>query len=189
MPLPPTLLDGLEGRRVEKEDCCCWGLIRWRLVFNQHHGNDDARTKPPPDPLPPTPSSGLRSPPAQPICWRLGTCLGLPRWDLAPPRPGGGERRVSLGRNYRTPYREGLTLEKAQKRLRRHREVANPSHLGSTLLQALSHVITMATYTVIIYPTLKKKDIEAQRSSLVPGPYSRQSPLFAAAHCAWSLCL
>lgn len=79
-------------------------------------------------PCPPTPSSGLLSPPAQPICWRLGTCLGLPRWELAPPRPGGGKRRVSLGRNYRIPYREGLTLERAQKRLRRYSEVVNPSH-------------------------------------------------------------
>lgn len=74
-------------------------------------------------PCSPTHSSGLLSPPAQPICWRLGTCLGLPRWELVPPRPGGGERRVRLGRNYRTPYRECLTLEETQRRLRRHRDV------------------------------------------------------------------
>lgn len=157
------------------------------MVFNQHHGNDDARTKPPPDPLPPTPSSGLRSPPAQPICWRLGTCLGLPRWELAPPRPGGGERRVSLGRNYRTPCREGLTLEKAQKRLRRHREES--ACVGSPLLlQALSHLISMATYTVIIYPILKKEDIEAHRSLLVQGHIANRAP-FTVAHCSWSLCV
>lgn len=48
-------------------------------------------------PCPPTPSSGLLSPPAQPICWRLGTCLGLPRWELAPPRPWGWGEEGELG--------------------------------------------------------------------------------------------
>lgn len=138
-------------------------------------------------PCPPTPSSGPLSPPAQPICWRLGTCLGLPRWELAPPRPGGRERRVSLGRNYSTPCRAGPTLEKAQKRLRRHREEANLSHclclVGSTLLQALSHLISKATYTVIIYPILKKKDMEIQRPLLVQGHTDNRAS-FTVAHCA-----
>lgn len=81
------------------------------------------------DPLPPQPPfPSLLSPPAQPICWRLGTCLGLPRWELAPPRPWGGEGWGSLGRNYRTPLRECLTLEKVQKRFISNREMANPSN-------------------------------------------------------------
>lgn len=64
----------------------------------------------------PIPLLNLLSPPAQPICWRLGTCLGLPRWELALPRPGSGEGWGSLGKNHRTPLREYLTLEKAQNR-------------------------------------------------------------------------
>lgn len=76
-------------------------------------------------PCPPAPLLKPPFPPAQPICWRRGTCLGLPRWELAPPRPGGEEGQGSLGRDERTPLRECLSLEKAQERLMGSREMAN----------------------------------------------------------------
>lgn len=157
----PNFLDGLEGRRVGKRDCCCWGLIRWRLVFNQHHGNDDARTKPPPDPLPPHPLLRPSFPSSSTHLLAPGHLSGPAQVGVGTSQAWGWGRRVSLGRNYRAPYRKGLTLEKARERLRRYGKWLIPptawAPTGSTLTTRITSVYLHGNLNSFNLPYFKEK--------------------------------